>query len=360
MAEHTANANGKDAAVDAGLTYVSDTDPGIRRQRRGKNFVYFDSRGRQVTDDATLDRIRQLAIPPAYVDVWICAKPRGHLQATGRDARGRKQYRYHTKWRSQRDSDKYGKLISFGERLPHLRRVLRRDLALPKFPERKILAIVVSLLAETQIRVGNVEYVESNGSYGLTTLRSKHLKFLQPGRALFRFRGKSGQMQEANVTNARLVRLLRRCQQLPGQTLFQYLDEENARHPIDSGNVNDYLHEAIGDAFTAKDFRTWSGTAIAVAILAATPLPDPARESARVASIAATVKQVAEHLRNTPAVCRKSYIHPAVFAAWRNGYLHRVTVAEIGRQPRKLEIATLKILRSELRRERRAQRAKSH
>ena len=318
--------------------------------------MYVDSNHRRVTDEATLARIRSLAIPPAYTDVWICPSAHGHLQATGRDARGRKQYRYHARWRSARDADKFGKLIAFGKRLPRLRRILRRDLALPGLPQAKVLAVAVSLLAETQIRVGNEEYARANGSYGLTTLRDRHITFLRAGRAQFRFRAKSGQMQEIAVDNARLVRLLRRCQQLPGQMLFQYVDDEGARQPIDSGMVNAYLRDAMGEEFTAKDFRTWCGTVLAIAMLAATPLPERGGERPLASAIAAIVKGVAQRLRNTPAVCRNSYIHPCVFTIWRSGDLHEIVPAEVARQPRKLEALALKLLRrsSRVRRSRRA------
>ncbi len=331
----------------ATLVHVTDAAPGLQRRRRGRGFAYFDADNRPIRDTATLERIRRLAIPPAYTHVWICANPRGHLQATGRDARGRKQYRYHTMWRKTRDADKFGKLIAFGKGLPRLRRAVRRDLALPGLPEAKVVAIVVSLLAETLIRVGNEEYAQSNGSYGLTTLRSRHLAFLRAGRARFRFRGKSGLRQEVIVDNARLVRLLRRCQRLPGQLLFQYVDDEGARHAIDSDAVNAYLHRAMGEEFTAKDFRTWYGTSLAIASLARTTVPQPAREG-RMAEIAvATVKTVAAHLRNTPAVCRNSYIHPCVFDSWRSGRLRRFVPSRMANQPGKLEAGTIRLLRHE-------------
>lgn len=343
----TANGNGRELAAAAGLVYVVDTAPGIRRRRSGKSFVYLDSDSRRIADEATLDRIRKLAIPPAYADVWICANARGHLQATGRDARGRKQYRYHPKWRSTRDVGKFDRLIGFGERLPHLRRRLRRDLALPGLAEAKVLAVIVSLLAETGIRVGNEEYARNNGSYGLTTLRDRHVTFLRQGRALLRFRGKSGQSQEIGIDNSRLVRILRRCQQLPGQMLFQYIDDEGARRPVDSGMVNDYLRDAMGEEFTAKDFRTWGGTLSAIALLARTELPETNDDRSMTSTLAAVVKNVAERLRNTPAVCRSSYIDPRVFQAWRAGRLHKLVPADAANAPRKLEMIALKLLRKE-------------
>jgi len=334
-------------AAAAGLVYVADDVPGITRRRAGRAFVYFDADRQRVREASVLDRIRSLAIPPAYSNVWICPDPRGHLQATGRDARGRKQYRYHAKWRATRDAGKFDKLIRFGERLPQLRRIIRRDLALQGLPEAKVLAVIVSLLADTGIRIGNEEYARSNGSYGLTTLRDRHVTFLREGRAVLRFRGKSGQAHEARVDDARLVRILRRCQQLPGQTLFQYIDDDGTRRPIDSGMVNQYLREAMGEEFTAKDFRTWGGTVSAIALLARTPLPESRAERPFKSAIVEVVKAVADRLGNTPAVCRSSYIDPRVFEAWRAGRLHRAVPPEAVRATRKFETIALGLLRKE-------------
>ena len=334
-------------AAAAGLVYVADGAPGITRRRAGRAFVYFDAERRRVREARVLERIRMMAIPPAYRDVWICPDPRGHVQATGRDARGRKQYRYHAKWRATRDAGKFDKLIRFGERLPHLRRIVRRDLALPGLPEAKVLAVIVSLLADTGVRVGNEEYARSNGSYGLTTLRDRHVTFLREGRAVLRFRGKSGQAQEARVDDARLVRILRRCQQLPGQFLFQYIDDEGQRKPVDSGMVNQYLRDAMGEEFTAKDFRTWGGTVSAIALLAKTPLPESRAERPFKSAIVEVVKGVAERLGNTPAVCRSSYIDPRVFEAWRAGRLHRAVPADAVRATRRFEKIALSLLRKE-------------
>ena len=336
----------RDAAAAAGLRYVVANAPGIVRRRRGNGFLYFDAARRRIRDDAVLERIRKLALPPAYSDVWICTDPRGHLQATGRDARGRKQYRYHRKWRVARDANKFAKLVRFGERLPHLRRALRRHLALPGLPEAKVLAVVVSLLLETGIRVGNEEYARSNGSFGLTTLRDRHVRFLREGRAVLRFRGKSGKEHEARVDNARLVRILRRCQQLPGQTLFQYVDDEGLRKPIDSGMVNDYLRDVMGEEFTAKDFRTWGGTVGAIALLARTPMTPEGDDRAAAAAIVGVVKEVAARLRNTPAVCRSSYIDPRVFEAWRSGRLQRAIPRDSTHAPRAFETLALRVLRA--------------
>lgn len=247
-----------------GLIYVSDAEPGIERQKRGAGFHYLGPDMRPVRAQRTLERIRKLAIPPAYTQVWICTKERGHLQATGRDARRRKQYRYHAEWRSTRDDGKFSKMIEFGAQLPKLRRRLKQDLALPGLPKSKVLAVIVSLLDETLIRVGNEEYARTNQSYGLTTLRDKHVKFLRDGRASFNFRGKSGRQHEVVLDDRKLGRIIRHCQQLPGQQLFQYIDDDGKRQPVDSGMVNEYLREAMGGSndFTAKDFRTWGGTEI--------------------------------------------------------------------------------------------------
>jgi DNA topoisomerase IB len=333
----------RDAAAE-GLVYVSDDEPGLRRRRRGKGFVYLDARGKRITRSEVIDRIRLLAIPPAYTDVWICARPRGHLQATGRDAKGRKQYRYHPRWRRVRDGGKFSHMAEFGAALPRIRRRVRSDLTLPGWPKEKVLALVVRLLDETLIRVGNEAYTTDNGSYGLTTLRSRHLR-TQAGSLQLSFRAKSGQQSEVKLSNKRLVRLLRRVQQLPGQRLFQYLDEDGQRHAIDSGMVNDYLRETSQGDFTAKDFRTWAGTVQAVGLLAATPLPDDAGERSQQESINTVVREVAALLRNTPKVCRTSYIHPKAFTGWSSGELHRLVPAASAQHPRKLEQATLRFLK---------------
>ncbi|MEJ7746968.1 MAG: DNA topoisomerase IB [Luteimonas sp.] len=337
------------AAKDAGLVYVSDNAPGILRTRAGKAFAYRAPNGKPVRDAATLERIRRLAIPPAYIDVWICAKPNGHLQATGRDARKRKQYRYHPQWNHARGGGKFERVVAFGEALPRLRRHLRRDLALPGFPREKVLAIVVAVLSDTMIRVGNHEYARSNQSFGLTTLRNRHVAFVQGGRARFRFRGKSGLEHDIVLDDARLTQLVKHCQQLPGQSLFQYVDDAGHMQPVDSGQVNDYLRGAMGDAFTAKDFRTWGGTLAAFRAFASTTLPYKADGSApserALAGLQnAVIKEVAHALGNTPAVCRKSYIDPAVFAGWRDGSLARAAADAKGE--RQWEQAALKFLKA--------------
>ena len=331
----------------SGLLYVSDTEPGIRRKRRGSRFHYIGSNGRAVTASRTLDRIRRLAIPPAYTDVWICREPRGHLQATGRDARQRKQYRYHPAWRETRDSGKFARMIEFGAQLPRLRRRLRQDLALPGLPKNKVLAAIVRLLDETLLRVGNEEYARSNKSYGLTTLRDRHVKFLGDGRAFFCFKGKSGRTQEVVLDDRRLVRIIRHCQQLPGQQLFQYVDDDGQRQPVDSGMVNEYLREVMGgngEGFTAKDFRTWGGTVRAISFLARHDAGEHVSGRAFNHCVAATARHVAEALGNTPAVCRKSYINPVVFEAWRDHVVARM-VPRGPLAPSRLEKLALALLR---------------
>jgi len=333
------------AASEAGLVYVSDTMAGIRRVRRGSNFSYVDAANQRVVDKEVLRRISRLAVPPAYEDVWICKNPSGHLQATGRDARGRKQYRYHAKWRVARDDTKFERVLAFGEALPSLRRRLRRDLALQGLPRDKVLAIIVSILDATRIRIGNAEYARTNASYGLTTLRNRHVQFIRSGRLLLKFRGKGGAEHEIPIDDKNLARLVRHCHQLPGQHLFQYVDDAGDRRPIDSDQVNIYLKEAMGEDFTAKDFRTWGATLRAIVILRSVPLPDPSSERALSACIADTVKQVAADLRNTPTVCRKSYINPAVFEAWKSGAMHQLLDAPLSGSSRKAELPALGFLR---------------
>jgi len=340
-------------AVAAGLVYVSDSDPGIRRLRRGRTFAYVKPDDRPLAETAELGRIARLAIPPAYEEVWICTNPRGHLQATGRDARRRKQYRYHPEWRLLRDGAKFERMIEFGDALPRLRKRLRHDLALPGLPREKVLAVIVSLLDATRVRIGNAEYARDNNSYGLTTLRNRHVQFIRDGRLLFRFRGKGGADHEVPVDDKRLARLVRRCHELPGQRLFQYVDEDGGRHPIDSDQVNAYLGEIMGADFTAKDFRTWGATLRAIALMAATPLPESPSERALNECIVAAVKKVAAELRNTAAVCRKSYINPVVFAAWRSGSLHKAIQDDISTAPRKAERLALGFLRRQSRTDKR-------
>ena len=333
-------------AVEAGLVYVSDAVPGIRRLRAGRGFRYLTPANRRLAAAKELKRIAGLAIPPAYRDVWISVEARGHLQATGRDARGRKQYRYHSEWRQVRDSAKFDRMVAFGETLPKLRRKLKRDLAVPGLPREKVLAVVVSILDATRVRIGNTEYARDNKSFGLTTLRNRHVSFIRDGRAVLNFRGKGGVQHEVHIGDRRIAQIMRRCQEIPGQHLFQYVSDDGQRCPIDSGQVNDYLREAMGDDFTAKDFRTWGATLHAITLLARTPLPEAPSERALKREIAGVVKQVAAKLRNTPAVCRKSYINPAVFESWRSGLIHRVFNGSLSlAAPRKAETLVLAFLR---------------
>ncbi len=324
----------------AGLHYTTDTVPGLRRQRRGRGFVYLDPRGRAVRAPATLDRIRMLAIPPAYTDVWICADAHGHLQATGRDARGRKQYRYHRDWQTERGARKYDRLLAFADALPRLRRRIRADLALPGFPREKVVALVLALLGQTLLRVGNTSYEKSNGSYGLTTLRNVHARFVAGSEVRFAFRGKGGKPIEARVSDARLVRLVRRCRQLPGQALFQYRDGDTVQR-ISSGDVNAYLQDVMGGPFTAKDFRTWGATLFAFRTLAATALPDTdaARQHARME----VLRETAAILGNTPRICERCYVDPRVFAGWEDGRVQRAGAHARGQ--RQWEQAAIRFLR---------------
>ncbi|MET0130097.1 MAG: DNA topoisomerase IB [Stenotrophomonas chelatiphaga] len=332
----------KAAARAAGLRYVDDSQPGYQRRRAGKGFAYRDPAGQAVRDADVLARIRSLAVPPAYTDVWICHWPNGHLQATGRDARGRKQYRYHPDWARVRGEGKFDRIIAFGEALPTLRRHLRNDLKRTGFPREKVLAIVVALLADTLVRVGNETYARENKSFGLTTLRNRHLALVAGGRVQMRFRGKSGQQHEVEIGDKQLARQVRRIQQLPGQALFQYRDDDGTLQPVDSGEVNDYLREVMGEEFTAKDFRTWGGTVEALRAFAATELPEPASKTALAAAQREVVCKVADLLGNTPAVCRKAYIDPSVFGGWERGEL--VALAGL-RGQRQWEQATLRYLR---------------
>jgi DNA topoisomerase I len=308
------------AARAASLRYVSDQQPGWRRARQGRGFSYRDVEGRPIRDERELARIRALAIPPAWTDVWICPVANGHLQVTARDARGRKQYRYHPRWRAARDETKYERILAFGAALPGIRQRVAADLAKPGLPREKVLAAVVRLLETTLIRVGNEEYARANGSFGLTTLRNEHVD-ATPSTLRFRFRGKSGKEHSVRVSDRRLARVIQRCQDLPGQTLFEYVDNDGQPRTIDSGDVNAYLHEITGQEFTAKDFRTWGGTVLAATALGqADPGDSPAQTNRQVIQ---TIDLVAERLGNTRSVCRQSYIHPAIIEAYRTGSLAR-------------------------------------
>ena len=317
-------------AEAAGLAYVNDHDPGITRRRSGKGFTYRGRNGAPVKDRATLQRIRGLAIPPAWNDVWICPDPNGHIQAVGRDQKGRKQYLYHPEWRAHRDESKYGRMAAFGRALPGLRLRVEHDLHRQGLPREKVLAAVVRLLEVTLIRVGNDEYAQQNKSFGLTTLRKRHVDVSGAG-AVFEFRGKSGKTHRTAFKDRRLAAIVRRCEELPGQRLFQYIDEDGHRHAVGSHEVNGYIREALGDGFSAKDFRTWAGTlTCAVALLDAEP---PSSQTVAKRAINQCVRQTAARLGNTPAVCRSSYIHPAVFETYAEGELARRLAVGEGRAP---------------------------
>lgn len=308
------------SAREAGLVYVHHDGPGISRKRRGKAFQYFKPNGKRITDAATVKRINQLAIPPAYRDVWICPNPRGHIQAVGTDDRGRTQYRYHPKWREVRDESKYGRMLAFAAALPKLRRRVNRDLRLPGLPREKVLATVVKLLETTLIRVGNEEYAKSNKSFGLTTIRNRHVD-VRGSHVHFEFRGKSGVDHAVDLNDKRLAKVIRQCQELPEQELFEYVDDDGGRHKVGSSDVNDYLHEVTGDRFTAKDFRTWAGTTLAAMALREFEAFDSQAQAKR--NVLAAIESVAKRLGNTRTVCRKCYVHPAVVDLYMEGTLAR-------------------------------------
>ncbi|MEM7788639.1 MAG: DNA topoisomerase IB [Bacteroidota bacterium] len=326
-----------------GLRYVDDTRPGLSRVRRGRGFSYHRPDGERVADEVRA-RIEALAIPPAWDDVWICPAPNGHLQATGRDAKGRKQYRYHPEWEAHRSRLKYDRMVPFGEALPSIRARAEADLRKRSLGREKVLALCVRLLDETLIRVGNEGYASHNGSYGLTTLRDKHVAF-ESDRVTFTYRGKSGVERELTVDDRRLARLVKACRDIPGYDLFQFYDEAGVRQDVESGHVNGYLQETTGEAFTAKDFRTWGGTVTVAERLAAYDIPEPERAAA----VVQAVKDAASVLGNTPAVCRRYYVHPGVLDAFEAGDLaDRVRRRNAGNTPAELrppEAAVLDLLR---------------
>src|SRR2546423_2987167 len=305
-----------EVAEDAGLRYVSDESPGSTRKARGDDFEYFDTDGKKIRDETRLLRIKRLAIPPAYTDVWMCPSPNGHIQATGRDARGRKQYRYHERWREVRDENKYDRMVVFGKALPKIRRRVNRDLKRRGLPREKVLATVVQLLERTFIRIGNEEYAKENKSFGLTTMRGHHVD-VTATKLKFSFRGKSGIKHEVDVTDRRLAKIIRQLQELPGQDVFQYVDEAGEVREITSEDVNEYLREITGEAFTAKDFRTWAGTVLAAMALNAQEAFKNQTQAKK--NIKDAISAVAKILGNTPAVCRKCYVHPAVLETYLDG-----------------------------------------
>lgn len=303
----------EDAAESAGLIYVNDDMAGITRVRAGKGFSYRDAKGRTIRDKAERKRLAALAIPPAYEDVWICPDPRGHIQATGRDAKGRKQYRYHPDFREVRDSAKYDRMLDFAKALPKIRAQVDQDMSRRGMPAEKVLATIVYLLEHTMIRVGNSDYVKQNKSHGLTTLRDRHVSF-DGNKIRFRFRGKSGKEWDLGLRDRRVARIVRAAQDIPGQHLFQYLDDEGERHQVTSSDVNAYLRDISGRQITAKDFRTWTGTVLAALALAEYEKADS--DAAAKRNIRDAIETVAARLGNTPTICRKCYVHPQIIDAY--------------------------------------------
>jgi DNA topoisomerase I len=309
-----------EAAEEAGLRYVTDEQRGYSRRAKGKSFEYLDTEGKTIRDEQRLLRIKRLAIPPAWTDVWICPSPNGHIQATGRDARGRKQYRYHERWREVRDENKFERLGQFAKALPSIRRRIAQDIRLPGLPRQKVLATIVRLLERTFIRIGNEEYARENKSFGLTTMKNRHVT-VKGSQVLFRFRGKSGRQHEVDVSDRKVAKVIAKCQDLPGQDLFQYLDENGEVRDVTSQDVNDYLRDIAGEDFTAKDFRTWGGTVLAAIALARQDAFQTNKQAK--SNIKTAICAVAELLGNTPAVCRKCYVHPMIVEA----YLNRTRIA---------------------------------
>ena len=341
-----------DAAEGAGLRYVSDDRPGYTRKPKGDDFEWFDAEGKPIRDEQRLSRIKRLAIPPAWTDVWICPAPNCHIQATGRDARRRKQYLYHERWREVRDENKYDRIISFGKALPTIRRRIARDLKLPGLPRNKVLATVVQLLERTFIRIGNEEYARENKSFGLTTMKDRHVE-VKGAKLRFRFRGKSGREHEIDVTDRRTAKIISKLQDLPGQDLFQYVDDDGEIRDITSQDVNEYLREITGEDFSAKDFRTWAGTVLTAIALKAQEKFETKKQAK--SNINTAIKAVAKVLGNTPAICRKCYVHPAVLETYLDEQaiegLKQMTEEALEKNDvdlRSSETAVLKFLKSRL------------
>ena len=338
------------AATEAGLRYISDNSPGYSRKENREHFKYLDSHGKPIGDEQRLLRIKRLAIPPAWTDVWICPSPSGHVQATGRDARRRKQYRYHDRWRELRDENKFDRLAEFARTLPKMRRRVAQDIRLPGLPRQKVLATVVRLLERTFIRVGNEEYARENKSFGLTTIKNRHV-MVKGDHLRFRFRGKSGRQHEVAITDRRIAKIVSKCQDLPGQDLFQYVSDEGEVGNVTSQDVNDYLREITNENFTAKDFRTWAGTVLAAIALNAQSEFETKKQAK--ANLKTAICAVARLLGNTSAICRKCYVHPAIVEA----YLSRTQIAGLGQaienttriNLRAVECAVLKFLRATVR-----------
>jgi len=342
-ADTTVLAESVEAAEDAGLRYVTDDQSGFSRQRKGEEFEYLDQKGKPIRDEQRLLRIKRLAIPPAWTEVWICPSSNGHIQATGRDARRRKQYRYHERWREIRDENKYDRLVNFGKALPKIRKRLKRDLALKGLPREKVLATIVQLLERSFIRVGNEEYARENKSFGLTTMQDRHVD-VKGSKLRYRFRGKSGRQHEVDVTDRRIARIVSNLQDLPGQSLFQYVDDEGKVRDITSQNVNEYLREITGEDFTAKDFRTWAGTVLAAIALSAAGEFETKKQAK--ANIKNAIEAVAKMLGNTPTICRQCYIHPIVLET----YLKGTSVDDLkqGTEKEHAQAAILKLLQAGL------------
>jgi DNA topoisomerase-1 len=344
-------AEAMDAAEEAGLCYVNDDRPGYTRKPKADDFDWLDAEGKLIRDEQRVLRIKRLAIPPAWTDVWICPAPNGHIQATGRDARGRKQYLYHERWREVRDENKYDRIISFGKALPKIRRRVAKDLKLPGLPRNKVLATVVQLLESTFIRIGNEEYARENKSFGLTTMKDRHVE-VKGAKLRFRFRGKSGREHEVDVTDRHIAKIISKLQDLPGQDLFQYLDDDG-KSDITSQDVNEYLREITGEDFSAKDFRTWAGTILTAIALHAQEKFETQKQAK--ANINTAIRAVAKILGNTPAICRKCYVHPAVLETYLdqktiNG-LKRTTEDALEKEDvdlRSSEAAVLKFLEARL------------
>jgi DNA topoisomerase-1 len=341
-----------ESAHAAGLRYILDTGPGIRRERRGQDFIYIGVGGKPIRDPKELQRIKAIGIPPAYTDVWICPFANGHIQATGRDAKGRKQYRYHPRWREVRDSAKYDRTIVFAEALPAIRKRVERDLAHKSMSREKLLAVVVRLLETTHIRVGNEEYLKANNSVGLTTLRNSNVD-ISGATIHFHFRGKSGKTHRIDLKDRRLARIVQRCQELPGQDLFEYQDDEGNYRAISSTNVNEYLRETTGEDFTAKDFRTWAGTVLAALSLFVCGAFNSQSEAKK--NITRAIAEVAEQLGNTPAICRKCYVHPQVIESYLEGTLEEALShissplkADLSSFQRPEEVAVVTLLRKRM------------
>lgn len=321
-----------ESAEEAGLRYVTDDAPGVTRRRAGRGWAYYGVDGPKITDEKRIAWFNRLAIPPAWTDVWICPDRRGHLQATGRDARGRKVYRYHPRWRDVREEAKYERMLAFARVLPRIRQRIEEDLARPGLPREKVLAAVVALLERTRVRVGNEEYARDNRSFGLTTLRNRHAR-IRGGTMTFAFKGKAGKEHEVELADRRLARIVARCQELPGQQLFQYVDDDDGqRRAVTSDDVNVYLREITGHDFTAKDFRTWAGTVLAAMALQEFQAFDDAAQAKK--NVVRAIESVAEKLGNTPAVSRASYVHPQIIDAYLEGDLLREVREEADRKLR--------------------------